>query len=186
MPSPTPAELTQANATPNPEPGSLADPGTPEPLNPDTGLEAIEVDTELYALPPAHDTLTATQPRGYQSETQFQSQKASYTALKPREGGSYEEFNGLLDRHKGEQRDGVGEERVGKLRLGKKEVVLLGYAVGDLYYWRRFGDVQRLCERVGGECVVDAKVGETLERWGRRAGERVVELDRRDREGEKV
>ncbi|KAK4496752.1 hypothetical protein PRZ48_012735 [Zasmidium cellare] len=110
------------------------------------GLFAIEVDADDYAETAAGDTPSV--DRTFQSEADFQAQKASYTAkidngnnlaefLKAVPGLS-EETNGTVSTHNGED---------AKIKLSKKDVQLLGYAVGEMYFDRRYDEIIDLCEK---------------------------------------
>lgn len=128
------------------------------------GLFAIEVDADDYAETAAGDTPSV--PRTFQSEADFQAQKASYTA-KVDTGNNYAEFlkavPALSRATNGFVSTGNGDDA--KIKLGKKDVQLLGYAVGEMYYDRRYGEVVELCEKVQGRCEVDGKLKSTLKRW---------------------
>lgn len=138
----------------------------------DPGLLAIEVDADDYAETAAGDTPTV--PRTYQSEGDFQTIKAGYSAkIDGVEGrGTYEDLVAAVPvLGRGVDGDAVrnGTEKV---KLGKKDVQLLGYAVGEMYFERRYEEVASLCEKVQGRCEVDAKTGEAMERWVGRCRER--------------
>ncbi|CAK3869145.1 Hypothetical predicted protein [Lecanosticta acicola] len=104
----------------------------------DGGLLAIDVDTDDYAETAAGDT-PSTVDRTFQSEADFQKQKAGYTA-KVQNGNNLAELYRAVP--------ALQEDSGEKIRLGKKEVMLLGYAVGEMYYEREYGPILRLCERV--------------------------------------
>ncbi|GAB7361503.1 hypothetical protein MBLNU230_g1559t1 [Neophaeotheca triangularis] len=168
-----------------------------DPNPADTGLQAITTDPDLYALPLASDTPITPHPRGHQTESQFLSQKKTYTPLQPQLGDSYAHFVARLDelqassqqpnqandsdeekeRAKKEEKEKKEEDTPAapqpKPRLSKKDFALLGYAVGELYYLRRFREGLDLVRRVGSTCGVDAKAGESLGRWEGRFGGRL-------------
>lgn len=155
----------------------------------DSGLLAIEVDADDYADAAASDTPQV--PRTYQSEADFQAIKSAYTAkvdgvpgnetyqdliaavsvLGGSNGGDGVDGN-VIDPVNGSRQDRCDGGGSGKARLGKKDVQLLGYAVGQLYFERQYSGVVALCERVRERCVVDEKTGDGLERWMRRCKER--------------
>lgn len=139
----------------------------------DPGLLAIEVDADDYAETATGDTLTV--PRTYQSEADFKAIKASYSAkIHGVPGHSpHDDFIAAvpaLDRKNEEQASGATE----KVKLGKKDAQLLGYAVGEMYFERRYGEVVELCERVKSRCEVDVKTGEALMRWKGRCREKMA------------
>lgn len=139
----------------------------------DSGLLAIEVDADDYAETAAGDTPTV--PRTYQSEADFQAIRAKYSAKIDGAAGSstYDDLISavpVLAAGSEGQSNGAG----GKVKMGKKEVQWLGYAVGEMYLERRYGEVVALCERVRARCEVDAKLGESLGRWEGRCRERML------------
>lgn len=133
----------------------------------DSGLLAIEVDADEYAETAAGDTPAV--PRTYQSEADFQAIKPAYTAKMHGEPGG----STLDDLIKAVPalRPGAGSGE--KVKLSKKDAQLLGYAVGELYFNRRYGEVVALCGRVKEACEVDNKVDESLGRWVGRCMERM-------------
>ena len=136
------------------------------------GLLAIEVDTDDYAETAAGDTPSV--PRTFQSEADYQAQKAAYHA-KIDTGNNLETLyqavpylRPLALDVKEDQDDAEGDEArelKKRITLGKKDVMLLGYAVGEMYYEKRYQEIVDLCERVQEVGLVDAKLGESLERW---------------------
>ncbi|UJO24786.1 uncharacterized protein CLAFUR5_13803 [Fulvia fulva] len=147
----------------------------------DDSLFAIEVDTDDYAETAAGDTPSV--PRTFQSEADYQAQKASYRAkidtgnnldalyravpyLRP----SAPDANELENEECAES-----QELKKKIVLGKKDVMLLGYALGEMYYERRYQEIIELCERVEEVCLVegDKKLGEALGRWRERCKSRM-------------
>ena len=139
----------------------------------DSGLLAIEVDADDYAETAAGDTPTV--PRTYQSESDFQAIRGRYSAkIDGTDGrGTYEDLlatvPALCSRPEGQS----NEDGAQKVKLGKKDAQLLGYAVGEMYFEGQYGQVVRLCESVRERCEVDEKMGEALERWVRRCRERM-------------
>nr|POE94362.1 meiotic recombination protein rec14 [Quercus suber] len=132
----------------------------------DGGLLAIEVDTDDYADSAAHDTSTVS--RTYQSEDAFQAEKRSYTArMYGGPGSNYQELMEAVPALS--QALGTGDPDLTvlarKANLSKKNVHLLGYVVGELYYDRDFRRIIRLCEAVRAACDVDKKVDGSLDRW---------------------
>lgn len=74
-----------------------------------------------------------------------------------------------------ETEDGKGEDgkEGGKVKLSKKEVQLLGYTVGAMYFEKRFQEFITLCERVLIVCELDAKTRVGVEKWIQRSQERI-------------
>lgn len=138
------------------------------------GLFAIAVDADVYAETAAGDAPSV--PRTFQSEADFQAQKASYTA-KIDNGNNYAEFLKALPALSSIANWTVSAENgdEAKVKLGKKDVQLLGYAVGEMYYDRRYGEVVELCKRVQARCDVDGKLRTSLERWIGRCTSRLQE-----------
>lgn len=135
----------------------------------DSGLFAIEVDADDYAETAAGDAPAV--PRTYQSEADFQRIKTTYAAKIDGVPGrsTYDDLLAavpVLDRSS----SWSGE----RARLGKKDAQLLGYAVGELYFDRRYADVVMLCERVREVCDVDAKTEEAMARWTERSCGKMV------------
>lgn len=124
-------------------------------------LFAIGVGVDNYAETAASDAPNVS--RTFQSEEAFQKIKASYTA-KIDTGNNYQTLLKavpvLQTSSSGPQDDGVT-----KTKLGIKDKNLLGYAVGEMYYDRKFQEVIDLCQRVEMMCAVDAKLGESLKKW---------------------
>lgn len=137
----------------------------------DGGLLAIDVDTDDYTETAAGDTPSVS--RTFQSEHNFQAQKASYSA-KIDIGNHYAALlvaiPALTDPQSHES------ERV---RLSKRDVQLLGYAVGEMYYDGKYGEILELCGRVERRCVVEGKVAEALGRWRERVRARFEAEGRR-------
>ncbi|KAK3710105.1 hypothetical protein LTR37_010536 [Vermiconidia calcicola] len=113
----------------------------------DNGLFAIEVDADDYAGTAASDTPVMS--RTYQSQEAFNSIKASYTANI--DGGDT------------------------KIKLRKKEVQLLGYAAGEMYFERDYENLTALCERALDLCELDVKVIDSVQRWRERCLERMLQ-----------
>ncbi|RMZ19275.1 hypothetical protein D0859_16734 [Hortaea werneckii] len=154
--------------------------------NDDNALFAIEVDVDDYAETAAadnpssaspsaaptnqNDSTTATNSRTYQSASAFQAQKAAYRAKidSPREGlGSLEAELVNVVPALDPSRDPVAA-------AGEK---LLGYAVGEMYFSRRFGELVGLCERVLMGCELDVRTRAGVEKWMRRSRERLGESE---------
>jgi hypothetical protein len=94
--------------------------------------------------------------------------------------------NGLtLNLRKGEEDVGVekdahdavnglevnGDETGGssKYKLSKREIQLLGYAAGELYFRREWSRLSALCRAVEEKCEVDAKLHASLVKWNDKA-----------------
>lgn len=138
------------------------------------GLLAIEVDADDYAETAAGDTPSVS--RTYQSEADFQIQKASYSA-KIDYGNTYQELIRavpILELGAKGPADNTGlSNGHSAVRLSKKDVQLLGYAVGELYYDKEYKNIIDLCERVTKVCEIDEKTAESLRRWSSRCHERM-------------
>ncbi|TKA23482.1 hypothetical protein B0A50_07509 [Salinomyces thailandicus] len=135
------------------------------------GLFAIEVDTDDYAETAAADTPTVS--RTFQSETAFQAQKASYTA-KIDDGDIHAQ---LIQELESQTRQSEAASKLvrgnSKVKLSKKETVLLGYAVGELYYLRNFQKGLEVCEWVLAEFEMDGRGRAGVEKWRERFEGRV-------------
>ena len=124
----------------------------------------VDVDADNYAEAAAEDVPV---DRTFQSEEDFQKQKAGYSA-KVDQGDHYEELIKVVP--------ALGSGAGGRLvKLQKKEVMLLGYAVGEMYYEQRYEEILELCGRVRERCWIDKdrKLGESLGRWERRCKAKV-------------
>ncbi|KAF7193525.1 hypothetical protein HII31_05100 [Pseudocercospora fuligena] len=139
--------------------------------NEDDGLLGIEVDTDDYAETAAGDTPSV--PRTFQSEADFQVQKASYTA-KIDQGNIYAELIKTLPILEAgtSSANGTDTDRA-KAKLSKKDVQLIGYAVGEMYFDRKYQDIIDLCQRVEEKCETDKKLNQSLEKWMGRCRERL-------------
>jgi len=139
----------------------------------ENGFLAIEVDADDYTETAAADVPPVS--RTYQSEEAFQAQKAAYSA-KIDGGTTYEDLVAaipILADSKGHSHHQSGLcNGVAKVRMSKKEIQLLGYAVGELYYDRRYHEVISLCDRVCALCEVDEKTSQSLRKWTTRCWER--------------
>lgn len=137
----------------------------------DDGLLGIEVDADDYADAAADEAPGVS--RTYQGEEAYQAEKASYNA-KLQKGNVYGELLQTVPLLRSKD-PSYSDTQNGKARvkLTKKDVQLLGYAVGELYYDQRYNDVIDLCNRVRNVCEVDSKLGDSLQRWTERCEERV-------------
>ena len=134
------------------------------------GLLAIEVSADDYAQTAAEETPNVS--RTYQSEAGFQAIKAAYSA-KVDGGKIFEDLVAavpILDRDSKTDSNVSSRE---KFKLSKKDVQLLGYAVGELYYDKQFLRIVELCVKVRELCKVDDKTAERLSRWERRCREKM-------------
>lgn len=142
----------------------------------DDGLLAIEVDADDYAETAAGDAPAVS--RTYQSEADFQTQKAIYSA-KIDGGNTYRDLVAavpVLDNiSHGTTKNGlkIGNGDSSKVKLSKKDFQLLGYAVGELYYDKRYEEILKLCDRVRVYCEIDEKTRESLDRWTERCRARM-------------
>lgn len=140
----------------------------------ENSLLAIEVDADNYAETAAGDVPSVS--RTYQSEADFQAQKATYTA-KIDGGKTYQDLITAVpileqDKIDSDSRSGPQNGHL-KVKLSKKDVQLLGYAVGELYYDKEYRRIVDLCERIARFCDTDEKTEESLRRWTRRCHERL-------------
>lgn len=132
-------------------------------------LFAIDVDADDYAETAAGDTPSV--PRTFQSEADFELQKQSYRA-KISYGNNLEELfiavpelrNAIISETKPEEN---------KIRLGKKHVQLLNYAVGELYFDHNYAEVIDLCDRVSFACETDQKLRNALKKWTDRSQQKM-------------
>ncbi|KAK0947222.1 hypothetical protein LTR29_001506 [Friedmanniomyces endolithicus] len=131
----------------------------------------IEMDADDYAETAAHDAPPVS--RTFQSETDFQAQKAIYSA-KIDIGNNYERLLKAVpllrpvDEAPSPPERDIRPQGASPVRLGKKDLQLLGYAVGELYYDKRYRDIILLCERVRLVCEIDGRTAESLGRWTQR------------------
>lgn len=139
----------------------------------DNNLFAIEVDADNYAETAAADTTAVS--RTHQSEAAFQAIQSGYSA-KVDGGRSYNDFIAAVPvlASPGEAAKDVSNGHA-KVKLGKKDVQQLGYAVGELYYDTDYAGVLELCQRVRTRCETDEKTAEALERWCERCRARTGE-----------
>jgi hypothetical protein len=139
----------------------------------DGGLFAIEVDADDYANVAGDDTPTVS--RTYQSEEHFQAIKDSYSA-KIDGGNAYKDLITTVPILAAAERDSKSESDLANghatSRLSKKDVQLLGYAVGELYYDKEYVQIIELCQRVQTQCETDRKTEESLARWIERCHKR--------------
>ena len=125
----------------------------------------IGVDADDYAEAAAEDAPAV--DRTFQSEADFLAVKAAYSARQ--DGGDlYAELMRAVP-HLAED-TAIPDP---KPKLDKRVQMLLGYAVGELYYDGDFAGVVRLCDRVLKTCTVDKRLVPGLERSRERARGRV-------------
>ena len=133
-----------------------------EPENP---LFDIGVDADDYAEAAAEDAPAV--DRTFQSEADFLAVKAAYSARQ--DGGDlYSELIRAIPQ--------LGQDATiadPKPKLDKRVQMLLGYAIGELYYDGEFDRVVKLCDRILETCVVDKRVVPGLERSRERARGRI-------------
>lgn len=138
------------------------------------GLLAIEVDADGYAKTAAGDTPSVS--RTYQSEANFHAIKTSYAAKQDGDN-TYQDLIAAVPALKSNDTPALNrsEQSNGhaKVRLGKKDLHLLGYAVGEMYFDKEYLRILELCNRVRERCDVDAKTVENLDRWERRCRDRL-------------
>ena len=125
----------------------------------------IGVDADDYAEAAADDAPAV--DRTYQSEADFLAVKAAYSARQ--DGGDL--YSELVRAVPHLAQDAAIPDPQPK--LDKRVQMLLGYAVGELYYDGDFAGVVRLCDRVLETCTVDKRLVPGLERSRERAWERI-------------
>ena len=140
----------------------------------ENGLLAIEVDADDYAETAAGDTPSVS--RTYQSDADFTDIKATYQA-KQDGHSTYNDLVSAVPALGFDNSHGINDHVIGdggcRPKLSKKDLQLLGYAVGELYFDKEYSRVLELCERVRGKCEVDTRVSESLDKWERRCRERM-------------
>lgn len=108
--------------------------------------------------------------RTHQSEADFAAVKASYAARQ--DGGNlYAELVQSVPCLADEGEDGEADP----VKLDKRQQLLLGYVVGELWYDGEIGRVREVCERVLERCAFDSRLRIAVERWRGRAVERLAE-----------
>jgi len=131
----------------------------------DAGYDA-EVDADDYAVATAQDTPPS---RGFQSDADFQAQKASYTA-KFAHGDIYHTLPSqlpelVLPDINNEVDSGGGRATPEKPKLTKKHNQLITAAAGELYWFRRYDDLIKMIDWIGQSFEADGKLSEALRRW---------------------
>jgi hypothetical protein len=132
-----------------------------EPENP---LFDIGIDADDYAEAAAEDAPAV--DRTHQSEADFLAIKAAYSARQ--DGGNY--YAELLRAVPSLAHDHSAEDT--KQKLDKRVQMLLGYAVGELYYDGEFARIVELCDQVFANCLVEKRLAPGLERWREKASKR--------------
>lgn len=130
----------------------------------DGGLMTIDFD---WAETATDDTTTVS--RKFQSRADFEAQKHSYSA-KIDAGNHCVE---LLESIPALKPDTKVQEKV---KLSKRGVQLLGYAVAELYYDKKFTEVMRLCGRVKEVCDIEGgtkDLGTSLDKWEKQCQRKV-------------
>ncbi|KAM0715520.1 hypothetical protein Q7P37_009018 [Cladosporium fusiforme] len=108
--------------------------------------------------------------RTHQSEADFASVKSSYIARQ--DGGNlYAELVESVPCLK--DGDFTGEA----VKLDKRQQLLLGYVVGELWYDGEIERAREVCERVLQRCAFDSRLRVGVERWRDRAVERLAKGD---------
>lgn len=131
----------------------------------ENSLFNIGVDADDYAEAATEDTPAV--DRTYQSEADFLAVKAAYSARQ--DGGDfYSELMSAVP-HLAHGAD-LGST---KPKLDKRVQLLLGYAVGELYYDGEFARAAELCDRVLETCDLDKRMVPGLERSRERARARI-------------
>jgi hypothetical protein len=136
----------------------------------DTGLFAINLDPD--ADPEADEVPNI--PRTHQTEADFQAQKSSYSPQIDQGDLLTTLYRAVpvLDPDDTRTEKSPDDTTISPVTLTKKEIQLLGYAVGELYWDGRYEDVVRLCARVEEKCVLVGVGGEKVRglvgRWRER------------------
>jgi len=125
----------------------------------------IGVDADDYAEAAAEDAPAV--DRTYQSEADFLAVKAAYSARQ--DGGDL--YSELMRAVPHLAQDTASDDP--KPKLDKRVQMLLGYAIGELYYDGEFARVVRLCDAVLETCTVDKRLVPGLERSRERARARI-------------
>jgi hypothetical protein len=160
----------------------------------------VSVDADDYAETAAGDIPSDANSRTYQSEEAFQREKAGYVAkmddgnmlaaliqaqpcLGVDELSSHIMENGESSRNGGHkaaihparnlENDMNGDGRSTKVKLSKRDIQLLGYTAGELYFLKEFSKLKSLCRVVSAECEVDTKLQSSLKKWEGRCQGRV-------------
>ena len=121
----------------------------------------IGVDADDYAEAAAEDAPTV--DRTHQSEADFLAVKAAYSARQ--DGGDL--YSELMRSVPHLAQDTASEGT--KPKLDKRVQMLLGYAIGELYYDGEFARIVQLCDAVLETCTVDKRLVPGLERSRERA-----------------
>ena len=114
----------------------------------------IAVDADDYAEAAAGDVPSV--DRTYQSREDFERIKASYVA-KHDDGNLREE---LL-----KQVPELTSGSPASVKLDKRHQLLLGYAVSELYYDRKYSDVIALLDRIETVCEIDDRLKKSMKKW---------------------
>ena len=125
----------------------------------------IGVDADDYAEAAAEDAPAV--DRTYQSEADFLAVKAAYSARQ--DGGDL--YSELMRAVPHLAQDTASDDP--KPKLDKRVQMLLGYAIGELYYDGEFARVVKLCDAVLETCTVDKRLVPGLERSRERARARI-------------
>jgi hypothetical protein len=125
----------------------------------------IGVDADDYAEAAAEDAPAV--DRTHQSEANFLAVKAAYSARQ--DGGDF--YSELMRAVPYLEQGTVSEDT--KPKFDKRVQMLLGYAIGELYYDGEFARVVKLCDQVLETCTVDKRMVPGLERSRERAMARI-------------
>lgn len=137
----------------------------------ENSLFDIGIDADDYAEAAAEDAPAV--DRTFQSEADFLAIKAAYTARQ--DGGNYyAELCRAVPNLAPNQNTGSTNGIHGtKQKLDKRVQMLLGYAVGELYYDGQFERIVEVCDAVLEFCVVDKRLVPGVERWREKAVKRM-------------
>ncbi|KAJ9619632.1 hypothetical protein H2203_008413 [Taxawa tesnikishii (nom. ined.)] len=128
----------------------------------DNVLLSIDVSSDDYATAAVEDAPAAV-PRGHQTDEDFEATKAAYRA-RLENGDIHKELESSLPKP---------DEPGAKPKLDKKQIQLVGQAIGELYYTKRYERMVEVLRWLEEGFTVDAKTEEMLGRWKRRAEERL-------------
>lgn len=109
--------------------------------------------------------------RTHQSEADFTAVKSSYVARQ--DGGNL--YAELVQSVPCLAEDEFPRAEEGPVKLDKRQQLLLGYVVGELWYDGEFERVKVVCERLLERCTFDSRLRVGVERWRERAVWRLEE-----------
>ena len=127
-------------------------PITPTMSDPsDSDLLAISIDADNSTETSTNNTPPIS--RTFQSEADFQSIKSTYTAKIDGPGTAYKDLIKAVPALDTENTaNTTNTDALTIPTLNKKHIQVLGYAVGELYYSKRYREIIDLCQRVRRRC----------------------------------